>query len=165
MRKGSLPVEIGRTFQFISHAVTIGLCLLWLSGLAFLALYAVESPEKFENPKLWAKIIVVLVLTLNGIIIHAFVLPEVLRDLSRPLLFGVSRVRATLFLASGAVSGVSWYTAFTLGIFRELNNSATFNLLIIMWLAMVFAACLTAILFWSNFSAGARKPPSFSPMT
>lgn len=165
MRRGSLPVEIGRTFHFISDAVTAGLCLLWLSGLGFLALYAMESPEKLENPKLWAKVIVVIVLTINGIIIHAFVLPAALRDLSRPLLFGVSRSRAALFLASGAVSGVSWYTAFAFGIFRELNNTVRFTLLVIMWLTLVLAASLAAILLWLNSAAGARKLPSLSPPT
>lgn len=165
MRRGSLPVEIGRTFHFISDAVTIGLCLLWLSGLGFLALYAMESPEKFANPKLWAKVIVVIVLTINGIIIHAFVLPEALRDVSRPLLFGVSRKRAALFLASGAVSGVSWYTAFAFGIFRELNNSVTFTLLVIMWLTLIVAASLAAMLLWLNSAAGARKPASLSHPT
>ncbi|UZE84107.1 hypothetical protein [Pseudomonas viciae] len=165
MRRGSLPVEIGRTFHFISDAVTAGLCLLWLSGLGFLALYAMESPEKLENPKLWAKVIVVIVLTINGIIIHAFVLPAALRDLSRPLLFGVSRRRAALFLASGAVSGVSWYTAFAFGIFRELNNTVTFPLLVIMWLTLIVAASLAAILLWLNSVAGARKLPSLSPPT
>lgn len=165
MRRGSLPVEIGRTFHFVSDAVTLGLCLLWLSGLGFLALYAMESPEKFENPKLWAKVIVVIVLTINGLILHAFVLPETLRDLSRPLLFGVSRRRAALFLAAGAVSGVSWYTAFAFGIFRELNNSVTFTLLVIMWLTLIVAASLAAILLWLNSAAGARKSPSLSPPT
>jgi hypothetical protein len=165
MRRGSLPVEIGRTFHFISDAVTIGLCLLWLSGLGFLALYAMESPEKFENPKLWAKVIVVIVLTINGIIIHALVLPEALRDLTRPLLFGVSRKRAALFLASGAVSGVSWYTAFAFGIFRELNNSVTFTLLVIMWLTLIVAASLAAMLLWLSSAAGTRKPPSLSHPT
>jgi hypothetical protein len=165
MRKGSLPIEIGRTFHFISKAVALGLCLLWLSGLGLLALYAMESPEKLENPKLWAKVIVVIVLTINGIIIHAFVLPAALRDLSRPLLFGVSRSRAALFLASGAVSGVSWYTAFAFGIFRELNNTVTFTLLVIMWLTLVLAASLAAILLWLNSAAGARKLPTLSPPT
>ncbi|WP_190362357.1 hypothetical protein [Pseudomonas extremaustralis] len=165
MRRGSLPVEIGRTFHFISDAVTIGLCLLWLSGLGFLALYAMESPEKFENPKLWAKVIVVIALTINGIIIHAFVLPEALRDVSRPLLFGVSHKRAVLFLASGVISGVSWYTAFAFGIFRELNNSVTFSLLVTMWLMLIVAASLATILLWLNFIAHARRPPSLSPPT
>lgn len=163
MRRGNLPAEIGRTFHFISDAVALGLCLLWLSGLGLLALYALESPEKLDNPKLWAKVIVVIVLTINGTIIHAFVLPEALRDLSRPLLSGISRRRATFFLASGAVSGVSWYTAFAFGIFRELNNSVPFTLLVILWLTLIIAASLAAILLWLNSAAGVRTSPSLSP--
>ncbi|MGJ7512907.1 hypothetical protein ACSFE6_00930 [Pseudomonas baetica] len=157
LRRGSLPVEVGRTFHFISDAVAIGLVLLWLSGLGFLALYVMEAPDKLENPKLWAKVLVVSVLTINGMIIHAFVLPEVLRDLSRPLLYGVSRSRVAIFLVSGAVSGVSWYTAFAFGIFRELNNSVTFTLLIIMWFTAAVAASLAvALLWWKFFGMGRR---------
>lgn len=157
LRRGSLPVEVGRTFHFISDTVAIGLVLLWLSGLGFLALYVMETPDKLENPKLWAKVLVVSVLTINGMIIHAFVLPEVLRDLSRPLLYGVSRSRVAVFLVSGAVSGVSWYTAFAFGIFRELNNNVTFTLLIIMWFTAAVAASLAvALLWWKFFGMGRR---------
>lgn len=161
IRKGSLPVEAGRIFHFISDAVAIGLGLLWLSGLGLLALYLMESPEKLENPKLWAKVLVVGVLTINGMIIHAFVLPEVLRDLSRPLLHGVTRSRIVVFLMSGAISGVSWYTAFAFGIFRELNNSVTFSLLIIMWLTTALATSLVVtLLWWRFFGIGKRRPSS-----
>lgn len=157
IRRGSLPVEVGRTFHFISDAVAIGLGLLWLSGLGFLALYVMESPEKLENPKLWAKVLVVGVLTINGMIIHAFALPEVLRDLSRPLLHGVSRGKVAVFLVSGAISGVSWYTAFAFGIFRELNNNVTFTLLIIMWFTAAVAASLAlGLLWWKLFGWGKR---------
>ncbi len=165
MCKGSLPIEVGRLFEFISHAVTIGLCLLWFSGLGLLALYAVESPEKLDNPKLWAKAVVVIALTINGLIIHAFVLPETLRDLSRPLLLGASRKRATLFLVSGAVSGASWYTAFALGIFRELNNKVAFDVLISLWITLTATAALTIVLLWLSITAHINKPSSQrSPM-
>ncbi|MCD5987945.1 hypothetical protein KDX30_08525 [Pseudomonas sp. CDFA 553] len=165
MRKGCLPIEAGRLFEFISHAVTIGLCLLWFSGLGLLALYAEESPGKLDNPKLWAKVVVVIVLTINGLMIHSFVLPEALRDMSRPLLHGASLKRAILFLVSGAVSGVSWYTAFAFGVFRELNNKVTFNFLIIMWVTLTVAASLTIVLLWLNRTAAVSKPSSLSPPT
>lgn len=97
MRRGSLPVEVGRTFHFISDAVAIGLGLLWLFGLGFLALYVMESPESLRTPKLWAKVLVVSILTINGMIIHAFVLPEVLRDLSRPCFMESPAVESPFF--------------------------------------------------------------------
>ncbi|GFM52594.1 hypothetical protein PSCICE_38610 [Pseudomonas cichorii] len=148
MRKGSLPTEIKSTFTFISTVVAIGLGLLWLSGLGFLALYGLESPEKLGNPKLWAKVCIVAALTLNGMLIHVFVLPVVLRDMSQPILDGVSRSRIAIFLVSGALSAVSWYSAFALGIFRELNNSVSFSLLIVLWLSLTVAASLAAAVLW-----------------
>lgn len=163
MRWGSLPAEIARTFQFISGAVAIGLGLLWLSGIGFLALYGLESPEKFQNPKLWAKILVVSVLTINGMIIHVFVLPEVLRNVSRPLLDGVSPGMTAIFLASGAVSAVSWYTAFAFGIFREFNDHVAFGLLIVLWLGAAVAATLAASLLWNRLRCRNRKTAALAP--
>ncbi|WP_410824759.1 hypothetical protein, partial [Methylobacterium oryzisoli] len=148
MRWGSLPDEIARIFLFVSKVVSVGIGLLWLSGLGFLAIYAAESPDKLQNPKLWAKVTVVVVLTLNGLLIHAMVLPGVLRDVSRPMLDGVSGSRTGIFLVSGAVSGVSWYTAFALGLMRELNGTVAFGLLIGLWLVGMVAASLAAYLFW-----------------
>ncbi|WP_064503896.1 hypothetical protein [Methylobacterium platani] len=156
MRWGSLPGEIARIFLFVSKVVSVGLGLLWLSGLGFLAVYAVESPDKFDNPKLWAKIAVVLVLTINGLLIHAVVLPGVLRDLSRPMLDGVSGLRTGIFLVSGAVSGVSWYAAFALGLMRELNGRVPATLLLALWLAAVTAASLAAYVYWLHLREWSR---------
>ncbi|SFH07674.1 hypothetical protein [Methylobacterium gossipiicola] len=147
MRQGSMPPEIKRSFLFISKVVTVGLAALWLSGLGLLAIYALEAPEKLANPKLWAKILVVLVLTLNGAIIHALVLPSVVRDISRPMFEGVSRPTAGIFFVSGAVSGVSWYFAFALGVMRELNGVVGTGCLLSLWfIGVVGASCLTALL-------------------
>lgn len=148
MRWGGLPNEIARTFLFVSKVVSVGLALLWVSGLGFLAVYAFEAPEKLSNPKVVAKITVVTVLTLNGWLIHALVLPGVLRDVSRPMFDGVSRLRTGVFLISGAVSGVSWYTAFALGLMRELNGRVAAGLLLALWLAAMVAAGLAAYAFW-----------------
>ncbi len=148
MRWGGLPPEIARIFLFVSKVCSVGLILLWISGLGFLAVYAVESPEKFQNPKLWAKITVVGVLTLNGLVIHSAVLPGVLRDVGRPMLDGISGARTGIFLVSGAVSGVSWYAAFALGLMRELNGTVAYSTLIGLWLLGVAAASLGAYTLW-----------------
>ncbi len=163
MRWGSLPGEIARIFLFVSKVVSVGIALLWLSGVGFLLVYALESPEKLQNPKLWAKVTVVAVLTLNGLVIHALVLPGVLRDVSRPMLDGISGARTGVFLVSGAVSGVSWYTAFALGLMRELNGTVAYGLLIGLWIAGMVAASLGAYMFWLHlreWSARRRHLPS-----
>ncbi|WP_244496734.1 hypothetical protein [Methylobacterium indicum] len=168
MRWGSLPPEIARIFLFVGKVVTVGLGLLWLSGLGFLAVYAAESPEKLANPKLWAKLVVVLALTVNGLVIHAVVLPGVLRDIGRPMLDGVSGVRTGIFLVSGAVSGVSWYAAFALGLMREWNGVVPTGLLLSLWLAGVLAASLAAYFYWLHLREwtqrqAARRAPAAAP--
>jgi hypothetical protein len=166
MRWGSLPGEIARIFLFVSKVVSVGIALLWISGLGFLATYAWEAPEKLHNPKLWAKVTVVIVLTLNGLVIHAHVLPGVLRDVSRPMLDGISGARTGIFLVSGAVSGVSWYTAFALGLMRELNGTVSATLLLGLWATGMVAASLGAYMLWLHlreWSARRRGAPAPVP--
>ena len=152
MRQGSMPVEIERSFQFISKVVSMGIALLWISGLGFLGLYAIESPEKLANPKLWAKVTIVVALTVNGVVIHALVLPSVLRDVRRPMLAGVSQWTAGIFLVSGAVSGVSWYFAFALGLVRELNGRVGAGLLLSLWFVGVIVAAIGAFALRESLS-------------
>lgn len=159
LRWGDLPGEIARIFGFVSKVCSAGLAILWLSGLGFLALYAAEAPDKLANPKLWAKVTVVVVLSLNGAVIGSVVLPHVLRDMSRPILHGISIPRAVVFLVSGSISGVSWYTAFALGLMRELNGTVAYGLLIVLWLTGIAATSLAAILLWMRLrrrTAGER---------
>lgn len=157
MRWGGLPPEIARTFLFVSKVVSVGIALLWLSGHGFLAVYAVESPQKLSNPKLLAKFVIVVVLTVNGLLIHALVLPSVLRDVSRPMFEGVSHLSTAVFLVSGAVSGVSWYGAFALGLMRELNGRVPAGLLLALWLAAVVAAVVGAFVFWQSLLARSAR--------
>ncbi|GJD43667.1 hypothetical protein AFCDBAGC_1519 [Methylobacterium cerastii] len=150
MRWGGLPAEIARTFLFVSKVVSVGIGLLWVSGLGFLALYWFESPEKLANPKLVAKVSVVVVLTVNGLLIHALVLPGVLRDVSRPMFEGVSRLRTGVFLISGAISGVSWYAAFAMGLMRELNGRVGYGPLLGLWFVAVVAGVICAYVYWMH---------------
>lgn len=163
MRWGGLPPEIARTFLFVSKVVSVGIALLWLSGLGFLAVYAVESPEKLGNPKLLAKFVVVLVLTVNGLLIHALVLPSVLRDVSRPMFEGVSHTSTAVFLVSGAVSGVSWYAAFALGLMRELNGRVSAGLLLALWFAAVVVAAAGAFALWHALLARSARGGMVGP--
>ena len=153
MRWGGMPAEIGRTFHFLAKVAVVGLAMLWVSGLGFLAVYAVEEPAKLANPKIWAKVTIVAVLTLNGILLHAAVLPGVLRDVGRPVLHGLSRGRTGLFLASGAVSGVSWYAAFALGLLREFNGTVAYATILTAWAGATVLATLGAGLLWRLVSA------------
>ena len=76
----------GALFRCATGFVIIGLALLWLTGIGFLVHYAVFAPEKLANPKIYAKLALVTVLTANGALLHHSVLRRVadmddLRDL------------------------------------------------------------------------------------
>lgn len=128
-----------------------GLALLWLSGLCFLARYWILTPELLGNPKLHAKIAIVLALTLNGLLIEFWALPLLVRQQGRALFDGLPRRSQVAALAAGAVSATSWYTAFTLGIFRELNFVAPGWLILAIYLALIALACGTAALVCRAF--------------
>lgn len=144
----ALPDPIVRTFGFLAKVVTVGLVLLWVSGIGFLAIYAADAPEKLANPKIWAKVTIVLALTLNGLLLHATVIPLVLAKPQRPLLMDLSFGQRMIFIGCGAVSGVSWYAAFALGLLREFNNRVAAGQLLCLWLVSILAvAAVTALAF------------------
>ncbi len=121
VRAGEITRERYKTVAFISHIVTAGLVILWITGLGFLAHYWASTPEKLGNPKIYAKMSIVLILTLNGIFIHRVVLPYMKRRIGGCLFDGMSKVRRTLFLTSGAVSVTSWYVPMLLGKIPQVN--------------------------------------------
>lgn len=53
---------------------------LWLTGAAVIGTdYLEKGMSYFANPKLHAKVIIVLLLTFNGMLLHRYVLPALLR--------------------------------------------------------------------------------------
>lgn len=98
-----------------------GFAALCVSGAGFLALYAGLAPGKLENPKIWAKVMVVALLMLNGMNIHEQILPKLEAGMGRPLLAGLSLREAFPFLMAGSLSMVGWMFALVLGTVREFN--------------------------------------------
>lgn len=133
--------------EFGSRLVSIGLVLLWVSGLSFLALYAVETPEKLANPKIWAKMSIVVILTFNGFIIHKFILSMLTQKIGKTILEGESGFKQNLILLVGTVSFNSWAFAMLLGISRELNNMiGAPTLLLAFLLAVTIIFCVVMLL-------------------
>lgn len=108
--------------EFGGKLVTLGLMLLWISGLGFLMLYWQETPEKLSNPKILAKVTIVFMLTLNGFALHYGPLARIKESEGRYLFDGFSQMTRVLTLLIGAVSFVSWSMAMMLGLTKEFNN-------------------------------------------
>ena len=118
---GKVADEHASIVEFSSKIVTAGLALLWLSGIGFLLLYGLFDPVKLGNQKIWAKIAIVGVLTLNGVFIHHSILPLIRARVGRSLFDGLPSRQRMLLVTSGTVSATSWYVPLLLGAVPQLN--------------------------------------------
>lgn len=149
---------------FGSRFISLGLAMLWLSGAGFLAVYAMTDPALLTNPKIWAKLGIVAALTLNGLVIHRFVLPIIGRQMARGLFHGLSRRQRTILLACGSVSAISWYTPVVLGAAPQLNFVVPAAWILGIYVTAVlstglfFHAAITFLAARTGPSAGAVAP-------
>ncbi len=125
--------------DFSSRIVTVGLSLLWISGLGFLIYYGFFDPVKLQNPKIWAKIAIVAVLTINGILVHFFVLPRIRNQVGKRLLDGLSQFHCSLLLLAGTVSVISWYVPLILGAIPQLNFVVPAEVILVSYALLLIA--------------------------
>ena len=108
-----LEVDYLRTVYFI---LRIGLFILIISGFGFLLLYRLMgNGEALLNPKLWTKLLIVVILGFNAFLIQAKKIPMWL---------------------GASISLTSWYGTLTLGAWRTLD--ASFISIIIVYVIAVF---------------------------
>jgi len=107
-----------RIWKAFKKTVSLALVALWITGIGIVGIdYAGKGMEYFLNPKLQAKIGIVVLLTFNGLLLHSAVLPALKKAGS---LLKLSFSLRMLALFSGALSAVSWFYAAMLGIGRPL---------------------------------------------
>lgn len=137
--------------QNLQRTVTLALVALWVSGAVIVAIdVAGKGLGYFDNPKLQAKIIVVCLLTLNGILLHNTVLP--LMKKARSLL-NLSPGQRTLALFTGTLSATSWFYAALLGVGRSLSWKIPLMSLLTPYAALIaggFAGTL-GLVAWVHF--------------
>ncbi|WPN56350.1 hypothetical protein [Pseudomonas sp. P9_31] len=102
----------------LQKSVIVALIALWVTGAAVIGIdYLEKGMSYFMNPKLHAKVIIVMLLTYNGILLHRLVLPA-LQKAGSLLDLGFSARMLALFC--GSLSAVSWMYAAMLGVGRPL---------------------------------------------
>ena len=105
----------------LSHIVFAGLAILWVTGVALVYVRTAADPHFLMNQKLWAKVVIVVMLTVNGFAVHHFALPHVARRVGKRLFDGAPPLEAATLAMIAAVSSVSWFMPFVLGVASELN--------------------------------------------
>lgn len=99
--------------------VSLALLALWITGIAVVWLDASSKGlVYFRNPKLQAKIGIVTLLTLNGVLLHRAVMPA-LEKAGSLLKLSLNQRRLAIF--AGTLSAVSWFYAAMLGVGRPLS--------------------------------------------
>jgi len=133
-------------FHLLQVAATVvlgGLALVVLSGVLLLF----QSPELLEQPRVQAKLTAVLVVLLNGFVLHSGLLEFLKGKLDSPLPEQGLRARRWTFALSGSASIVSWYAAFVLATLDEV--ALPYLALIGIYVAAIAAATGVAHLVFS----------------
>lgn len=116
---GNAAEQDGKHLAQLKSTVSLALLALWITGIAIVWLDASSKGlVYFQNPKLQAKIGIVTLLTLNGLLLHSAVMPALEKAGS---LLKLPSNQRLLAIFAGTVSGVSWFYAAMLGVGRPLS--------------------------------------------
>jgi hypothetical protein len=123
-RDGKVDRDEFRILQTVSELVWIGLLILLLSGFGFVLLYAFDHNHirhVYNIEKIYAKSAIVLVLLINGFVLHRVVLPLFAARLGKSFATPQFIKKSFVIFTAGAVSFVSWYSSLILGGWRGLT--------------------------------------------
>lgn len=142
----------------MSKVIWLGIFIIVTSG----ALLFLSDPEGYLNtPKFLAKMVIVLIIILNGLVLNFIVTPNL-----RKINFGKfknskerkMRSLRKLAFASGSISAVSWWSAFILGSLSSLP--LTLNSILLIYFSVLSVAIISSQVFGSLVSSGKIKFPS-----
>jgi len=110
--------------EFVARIVVVALVVLYATGAALVWQGALEHPDYLANPKLQAKLVLVVLLTINAFVLHRLTFPRLARGRR------VARWHASDWLLIGIPVGVSnflWMFVAFLGVARAWNHTVSFG--------------------------------------
>lgn len=124
-----------RLLENLEKIVFLGLMMLWVSGVGFFVEYQLFSPENLSNPKIMAKLTIVMIVTLNGLLFHMFFHNRVFRE--GMVIVELPVVTYYSLILFGTLSCFSWIGAMTLGAVSQLNYAFPYLHIMAGYLAIV----------------------------
>ncbi|MFA7193625.1 MAG: vitamin K epoxide reductase family protein [Candidatus Paceibacterota bacterium] len=117
-----ITVEEKSILQLMSQIVWIGLLIIVVSGIG---LFLPESERLLDSAKFLTKMVVIAVVILNGAVLNLLITPKLLTIAWKENGIDVKHTSrmSNIAFASGAVSFISWYTAFFLGFANNVPYS------------------------------------------
>lgn len=144
MYKTAVTRENIQIITFVSKLVMIGLAMLWISGLAFLLFYSFMQPELLLNHKIWAKLCIVIVLSVNGYYLHKIVVPLIVDNHGNILIRALNLRQINCLTLIGCISFISWPLVMFLGTFKSINFSFSFLEIIGFYCLVLIVALATS---------------------
>ena len=128
----------------LSLAIVAALFVIFISGIA---LYLLDTAKYSASPAFMTKMIIVMILTFNGFVLHQYVSPKLVRlsfSEERGLTQRFRSLRHLAF-ALGAVSATSWYFTFFLATLKSvITDSTQAHHLLGLYGVIVFGALLAS---------------------
>ena len=134
-------VRIAPPNPYVMRLITIALGVLFATGGALIALGLADDPQYLNNPKLQAKLLLVVLLSVNALVLHHITFPGLAhgRRVARWKLRDFLRVAVPV-----SVSNCLWMYCAFLGIARPWNRTVSFGF-VIGTAAWLFALTLIGI--------------------
>lgn len=140
--------------KIMSQMIWFGLMLAIISGIG---LYLPNAEALNESSKFLVKVIVVLVITINGAFLNLVIAPNLTKISFKNDGANIKRINSLRKVAfiSGGISFVSWYTAFILGTFKSVP--LTFEVLLSLYVFLLIIASVGGYLFEKKYCASSPR--------
>jgi len=134
--------------RFLSNIVAIALGLLWLTGVALIVVGYLDDPNYITNQKIWAKVAIVSVMTLNGIYISRRIMPRI-EGLQSCSTLVSSQFESAMFRFSFAISLSGWMLAAFFGVARFMDHSYPMFTILNLYIMVVGFIFMASYIFGS----------------
>ncbi len=124
------------TVIFASRTATVSLLLLWLTGIGLVIVGYLGDPQYIANQKIWAKVSIVLLMSINGVYIHRWLLPR-FADVARGGLLIRTAAESVRMRLVFATSSAGWLITAFYGAAKFLNEGYYYGELYGLYLAAV----------------------------
>ncbi len=153
-------VRIAPPNEFVARIVLIALVTLYVTGAGIIVMGMQTRADFMQNPKLLAKIVLVLALTLNAFVLHRFTFPRLARGRR------VAAWDVTDWLVVALPVGISnflWLFVAFLGIARPWNYSVPMHEIFEI-AARIYAAAQFGVFLVLAAAARSAEPSRWSPL-
>lgn len=146
IRNGKVSRDEYNIIKTLSSVVWASVVLLLTSGAMLMALqqYEIGDVPRFGWSFFQLKMVAYAFVIANGIVFHFMVFPLIRNSIGKSFRTQSMKRKYGLFAITGAVSIVSWYTAFLLVAFGRFFIEYSFSALLAGYLTLIAAAAIGA---------------------